>query len=1419
MTGPRARLRYTAPMSRAGVLALTIQRRTDAGWPIAAELRREGELPLRREALLRLDLAALAGHTSDYGRVLGEALFAGPIGEAWTLARARCPDRLHLGLRIDDPDLRALRWDALQGPIDGGFTQLRLDQRIPLALEVASESERSFPALAPDGLRALVLVTSPTDLDAYGMTHFDTLAALHGAREAIAPIPCDVLAFGIPDAVGPPTLEALCARLTARDYAILHIVCHGTYARNSRETVLYLADDDETTAPVPASKLLQRLGRLGGEVGLPHLVFLCACETALPEAEGALGGLGHRLVRELGLPAVVAMTDRISVDTASALVGPFYRQLAAHGLPDLALAEASTQIVERRDIAAPLAFVRAAGVSLLRRTGLKEHVAALPAPDAPPPLFAASRLPLSLGPRFVGRDADLAALLRELAPETGPRADGLAVVAPAGFGKTRLALELVWRHRGAFPGGVFWLSAAAPEHQAATFHLLLTQLDPDAPALDVLRARGESPGPRLAAALRAFRPGRAKLWVIEDIPEPAEGAPAFELQSWCPAWGDVAVVALSRATLPDADLPHHTLGPLAPDDAVALLRASSPLDPALARRLAEWVGGMPLALELLGKSLGLGDLNEADLRELVDRGSVSRVLGEAESVLSSAAGGPGFGLLSALRASYHSLAPDARRLARLLAQLGPEPLPMTLVKAFGPDAARPARAALVARSFVTGLSGQVFGTMHRVLADFLRELADGDEPARARDVLAGLLTSDALQRPQRWPELSAWAAHADALLFRLPGGEQDVALALGVGRHYLNVDRNDAGLRVEQRAVELARGLPPDNPYALIAPLMLAAAHHQRGDHRQALALQERSLADAIHLHGEHHPLTATSQRALAGTLRDVGQRRRALELYDTLVDRWRAELGRDDTETLSLELGRAITLLADDELPGALAAAEDLIPRIHALGGADEGLALLAGSLHGNALLGLGRLADARAALESTHAAALALIGPDHGLTLDLVDGLALVLHGQGELVRARDLAAESLPRHERLLGPDHPQTFVCRHILSRLEGDLGNWPRALVLARQTAEAAIARFGDRHPIAIQLRLEVGIAALEVGELREARAALLTASDLLEVSAGPEHPTTLRARAALAYLSLQAGNPVRAREQFAALAAASAHRLGDDHPETLVLRNNLGLCMISQGDAPAALALFGDLVLRSRSLLGDQHPLTLLRSFLLSRARLDAGDLVGALPLAQTNLADMTRVLGPEHPDTLAQRTVLAGVLRATGQPGPGEAHARAALAGLRARQPAGHVTIRDALLALGLCLSDQDRIDEAHPLLVEVEPMLVRHLGEEHPSTCSVRFDLAAIELRLGRPEPAAARLAAALPAFARTWGPDSLYVLLAEHNLALAESRLGRLPDALARLEALVPRAQAALGDHPSVAGFARNLALLRARAAAPT
>ena len=115
--------------------------------------------------------------------------------------------------------------------------------------------------------------------------------------------------------MGPPTLDALCERITAEPYTLLHVVCHGQFRRETGETVLYWDTADQRVDPVAGTRLLERLGRLQGARGLPHFAFLATCESARAEAEGALGGLAQRLVRELGMPAVVAMTETVSVTT------------------------------------------------------------------------------------------------------------------------------------------------------------------------------------------------------------------------------------------------------------------------------------------------------------------------------------------------------------------------------------------------------------------------------------------------------------------------------------------------------------------------------------------------------------------------------------------------------------------------------------------------------------------------------------------------------------------------------------------------------------------------------------------------------------------------------------------------------------------------------------------------------------------------------------------------------------------------------------------------------------------------------------------------------------------------------------------------------------------------------------------------
>src|SRR5205823_7898993 len=79
------------------------------------------------------------------------------------------------------------------------------------------------------------------------------------------------------------------------------------------------------------------------------------------EAEQRLGGLAQRLVRELGIPAVIGMTERVTIATAHALAEQFYNRLFAQtkaGEVDRALVEAYAGLAARSDINVPALYSR-----------------------------------------------------------------------------------------------------------------------------------------------------------------------------------------------------------------------------------------------------------------------------------------------------------------------------------------------------------------------------------------------------------------------------------------------------------------------------------------------------------------------------------------------------------------------------------------------------------------------------------------------------------------------------------------------------------------------------------------------------------------------------------------------------------------------------------------------------------------------------------------------------------------------------------------------------------------------------------------------------------------------------------------------------------------------------------------------------
>jgi WD40 repeat protein len=422
---------------------ITLQRKLGDGWPVVVEHTVEGDLfPRRAEGTFALDLATLGPleeKPREYGMALGVALFRDGIRDAFMRARGGNQTELRVLLNVEASDLKTLRWERLCALLDGEWRFLALDQAVPFSQYLPSVTDQRFPPIGRDDLRALVLVASPQPGNTIGLAPFDAPGTIGSVCKALGEIPADVLTLGgVPagilsrgdHVIGTPTLDELAKAITATHYTLLHVVCHGQYLKagdGPADTVLYLAAADGSVDVVTATRLIERLRNLGGARGLPHLAFLSTCESASAEAEGALGGLAQRLVRDLGMPAVVAMTQKVTIKTAGELSSRFYELLRQHGEVDRALVEAGAGLAERRDIIVPVLYSRLGGRPLFSisadrpldakgiETGLKRFATAIPKRA---PILATRLKELSATLR-----ATLGTDLAALSPETRAQRD------------------------------------------------------------------------------------------------------------------------------------------------------------------------------------------------------------------------------------------------------------------------------------------------------------------------------------------------------------------------------------------------------------------------------------------------------------------------------------------------------------------------------------------------------------------------------------------------------------------------------------------------------------------------------------------------------------------------------------------------------------------------------------------------------------------------------------------------------------------------------------------------------------------------------------------------------------------------------------------------------------------------------------
>ena len=344
------------------------------GYPVEITLGGQQEFP---RGILASGVVpwASSGVPAQDGQKLFDTLFAdGALRAAWAEARGQAPQR-RVRLRIDPSaaELHALPWELLQ------------QEAVALAAHAGTPFSRYLPIALPWGgavqerpIRMLIVVSDPADLQSkYDLAPIDVdleREILESALEGMEPGQLEMDFMDAP--VTPERLEAALRGTSGQalrgtsgqalrgtsgqalreGYHILHFIGHGAFSARRGKAALYLQDDEGNAQRLLDDALVSMVARQGVQ---PRLVFLAACQSATRSTSDAFLGLGPKLVNA-GVPAVVAMQDVVTVETARKFGDAFYGRLLEHGQVDLAINQARSTLLTagRADAAVPVLFMR-----------------------------------------------------------------------------------------------------------------------------------------------------------------------------------------------------------------------------------------------------------------------------------------------------------------------------------------------------------------------------------------------------------------------------------------------------------------------------------------------------------------------------------------------------------------------------------------------------------------------------------------------------------------------------------------------------------------------------------------------------------------------------------------------------------------------------------------------------------------------------------------------------------------------------------------------------------------------------------------------------------------------------------------------------------------------------------------------------
>ncbi|MFA4986551.1 MAG: toll/interleukin-1 receptor domain-containing protein [Candidatus Brocadiia bacterium] len=774
--------------------------------------------------------------------------------------------------------------------------------------------------------------------------------------------------------------------------------------------------------------------------------------------------------------------------------------------------------------------------------------------------------PPSIGDRLVGRADHLWLLHHVLYTLRIASASGAPVVsieASGGFGKTRLALEYLRRYaKDYYPGGSFWFDAdIGPDRLEECFHGALKVLRPTTVELRVFREQKRNAARELNNAIRQMPADKPALFVADNIPEPEAGRSPEPLKTWCPAVGFAPALLTSRLRVSAGEgfVRSFRLYELPAEDAETLLKHEVPDAYALSsadwQAIAEWAGHLPLALNLLNAALREG-YTPAELLEAARKKTISSELDALmEALRGSVPAGVLKGVTESLHISYERLSEEGRAAARLLSFLAPDPIPLALIEKLG--IGLKVRSELMSRSFIVRSEGDLlFGTIHRVLADFLRRLEP--HPAgcieKHKNALLELMPESNSGDARYWRLFSACMPHMAA-----------------IQAYYCQEDL----------------ALPPEGCASL--GLILGLSHHANGNYREAIGGLERALAFSKSRLGSTCPAVVRLASLLSDSLFSAGDYAAARKLDEETLAKVSDVLGPDDVTVITMEQSLACVLDAQGDFAGARALTEKCLEKRRRVLGEDSRETMASMGILADHLTNLGEYPTSIELQKRCLALCRKVAGPEHMDTLIAMGGMASTLNAIGDIEAARKLNEETLGLMKKVLGLSHPVTYIITNNLASVLMKMGDLAEARSLLMEANANLRKTLGPEHPNTITTQSNYASLLRQMGDNAAARTVFEEVLSSRTHVQGKEHPDSLLAAFFLADACLAMKDLAAARQLFEQSLQLHTASMGPEHLGTLASKLGLARTLQLQGDCASAREMLSDVLSIARRVYGETH--------------------------------------------------------------------------------------------------------------------------------------------------------------------------------------------------------------------------------------